>query len=507
MSRPSQAIGLDIGTTGVKGVLIDQIGRILAAATVPHNLSSPHVGWAEETPEAWWHGALAVLHALAASPACAPEAIAAIGVSGMAPALVMLDAAGQPVRLSIQQNDARAVVEVDELVQELDQARLYARTGGFTNQQQIAPRLRWVERHEPDAWQRARTILGSYDYITARLAGVDPHSCSVELNWAIESGLFDLREQRWLPDLLAAVDLPQEYLPPVHHPTDIIGGLDATIAVNVGLRPGTPLVAGSADHVASALGAGLRNDGDTLIKFGGAGDILFCTSTPITHPKLFIDAHDIPGKYLLNGCMAASGSLVKWYVGDVLGKPVTKAVLKAMDEAALKIPAGADGLVVLPYFLGEKTPLMDPRARGVIFGLDLHHGPAHIYRAILESVIYGFRHHLDVLREAGHSPSRIVATNGGVTSGLWRQIAANALGMPITSFRGHPGSSLGVAFVAGMAAGMFDDWREIDRFLDDPIINEPNAAETAVYDERYRTYRALYDRVKDLFPKESTENR
>jgi xylulokinase len=502
MTRPSQAIGLDIGTTGVKGVLIDRNGLILAEATVAHDLSSPRAGWAEESPEDWWHGALEALRLLAASPACVPDVIGAIGVSGMVPALVMLDAAGQPVRRSIQQNDARAAAEVEELTRELDQARLYARTGGFTNQQQIAPRLRWVERHEPEAWQRARTILGSYDYITARLTGIDPHSCSVELNWAIESGFFDLREERWLPDLLAAVDLPPEYLPPVHRSTDIVGGLDPSLAADAGLRAGIPLVAGSADHVASALAAGLHDDGDTLIKFGGAGDILYCTSTPITDPKLFIDAHDIPGKYLLNGCMAASGSLVKWYVGDVLGKPVTKAVLKEMDEAALKIHAGADGLVVLPYFLGEKTPLMDPRARGVIFGLDLHHGPAHIFRAILESVIYGFRHHLDVLQGAGHTPTRIVATNGGVTSGLWRQIAASVLGMPITSFRGHPGSSLGVAFVAGMATGIFDNWRDIDRFLGDPIVNQPNLYETAVYDERYRTYRALYDRVKDLFPNE-----
>ncbi|HET8523635.1 MAG TPA: FGGY-family carbohydrate kinase, partial [Thermomicrobiales bacterium] len=185
--------------------------------------------------------------------------------------------------------------------------------------------------------------------------------------------------------------------------------------------------------------------------------------------------------------------------GDVLGKPVTKATLREMDEAALRIPAGAEGLVVLPYFLGEKTPLMDPQARGVIFGLDLHHGPAHIFRAILEAVIYGFRHHLDVLREAGHVPTRIVATNGGVTSGLWRQIAASVLEMPITSFRGHPGSSLGVAFVAGMAGGMFVDWREIDRFLEDQIVDEPDPATFAVYDERYRTYRALYERVKDLY--------
>jgi xylulokinase len=198
--------------------------------------------------------------------------------------------------------------------------------------------------------------------------------------------------------------------------------------------------------------------------------------------------------------MAASGSLVKWFVGDVLGKPVDKATLVALDEAAALGPAGSDGVVVLPYFLGEKTPLMDPLARGVIFGLGLHHQPEHMFRAILEAVIFGFRHHIDVLRDAGLEPRRIVATNGGVSSGLWRTIAADVLNAPVTSFRGHPGSCLGVAFVAGIAGGVFDEWGEIDRFLVNRVVNEPDPAAAELYDSRYAVYRALYDRLKDLFP-------
>ncbi|GIW04483.1 MAG: carbohydrate kinase [Thermomicrobiales bacterium] len=501
MTALTQAIGIDVGTTGVKGVLIDGDGHLLADHTIPHDLSSPHPGWAEEDPADWERGALGVLATLARHPACRPEQIAAIGVSGMVPALVMLDDAGQPLRPAIQQNDARAAAEVAELTERLDQDRLFALTGGFTNQQHIAPRLLWVQRHEPEVWARTRTLLGSYDYVTARLAGAPPAECSLELNWAIESGLFDLRAERWVPDLLAVVDLTEEYFPPVHRPTDLVGTLDAAVARQVGLPAGIPLIAGSADHVASALAAGLRDDGDTLIKFGGAGDILYCSSSPLTHPKLFIDAHDIPGKYLLNGCMAASGSLVKWFVGDVLGRPVDKATLRALDDAAAAIPPGSEGIIVLPYFLGEKTPLMDPLARGVIFGLDLHHGPAHIFRAILEAVIYGFRHHLDVLREAGHTPRRIVATNGGVTSSLWRAIAADALGVPITSYRGHPGSSLGVAFVAGMAAGLFTHWGDVERFLTEPVVNTPDPNAVPIYNARYEVYRALYPRLQDLFPR------
>lgn len=495
------AIGIDIGTTGVKTVLIHRDGRMLATETVPHDLHSPFAGWAEEDPADWWRGTLASLSAVAAHPACEPGQVAAVGVSGMVPAMVLLDERGEPVRPSIQQNDARAVADVAEMTAAIDQESLFARVGGFTNQQQIAPRLRWVQRHEPEAWRRTRTILGSYDFVTARLASKPPAECSLELNWAIESGLFDLRERRWLPDLLAAVDLTEAHFPPVREPGQIVAELDAGIARQVGLEPGIPLIAGSADHVASALASGLRDPGDTLIKFGGAGDILFCTSEPVTHPSLFIDAHDIPDRYLLNGCMAASGSLVKWFLTDVLDQPADKATLTAMDDAARRLPAGSDGVIVLPYFLGEKTPILDPQARGVIFGLMLHHGKHHIFRAMLEAVIFGFRHHLDVMAEAGLRPTRIVATNGGVSSGLWRDIAASVLGRPVTSFRGHPGSCLGVAFLAGHAGGIYTDWSAIDRFLTERIVNQPDPAETARYDHAYAIYRELYARLADLFPR------
>ncbi len=493
-------IGVDIGTTGVKAALIDGDGRLLVDRTVPHDLHSPSAGWAEEDPQDWIDGARDALRAISREPQFDGSRLAGIGVSGMVPAMVLLDERGQPVRPSIQQNDARAFREAEELTAELDQESLFARTGGYTNQQHIAPRLRWVQRHEPEAWSRTRTILGSYDLVTAYLTGKPVAECSLELNWAVESGLFDLKQDQWALDLLEAVELDPSFFPPVRQPVELAGELCAAVAAETGLPAGTPVIAGSADHVASALAAGLREDGDTLIKFGGAGDILYASSTLITHPRLFIDAHDIPGMYLLNGCMAASGSLVKWLVADILGRTPDKPNLMELDAAALKVPAGSDGVVILPYFLGEKTPILDPHARGVIFGLDLSHGPGHLFRAALEAVLFGFRHHVDVLRESGHEPTRYLATNGGVTSPIWRQIAADVLGSEITSFQGHPGSSLGVAFVAGMATGVFSGWSEIDLFLQERVVNEPDASTQAVYDRRYATYRELYQRLQDLFP-------
>jgi xylulokinase len=504
MSASPLLLGIDVGTTGVKTVLIDADGAMLDDQTVTHDLTSPKAGWAEENPQDWIAGTIAAVRAVADGPHFDATRLAGVGVSGMVPAMVLLDGDGKPVRPSIQQNDARAHQEIEELAATIDQSDLFDRTGGFTNQQHIAPRLRWVQKNEPEAWERTRTILGSYDYVTAFLTGLPPAECSLELNWAVESGLFDLAKADWDDDLLAAVDLERSYFPPVRQPTNIAGSIGDAAARATGLPAGVPVIAGSADHVASALAASLRDHGDTLIKFGGAGDILYCESHLVTDPRLFIDAHDIPGKYLLNGCMAASGSLVKWFVGDILGRPVDKATLRDLDAQASEVPAGSAGVVVLPYFLGEKTPVLDPQARGVIFGLDLSHGPQHIFRAILEAVIFGFRHHVDVLREAGHEPTRFYATNGGVGSGIWRQIAADVLGEEITSFRGHPGSSLGVAFVAGMATGAFDEWGQIDRFLQDRVVDRPNPDHRSVYDERYRTYRQLYERLYDVFDRSNS---
>ncbi|MFN3930083.1 MAG: FGGY-family carbohydrate kinase, partial [Thermoflexus sp.] len=220
-----------------------------------------------------------------------------------------------------------------------------------------------------------------------------------------------------------------------------------------------------------------------------------------THPRLYIDYHDIPGRYLLNGCMAASGSLVKWFVTQVLGEEGGAATYRRLDEEAAAVPPASEGLIVLPYFLGEKTPIFDPEARGIFFGLTLSHGRGHMFRAILEAVIYGFQHHLEVMRERGYPIRRVLATDGGVRSELWRQIAADVLGLPVEAHPSHPGSALGVAFVAGMGVGLFQDWAEIEAFAGPAYWNEPNPEAHRRYQEAYRLYRDLYEALKPLFPR------
>jgi xylulokinase len=277
----------------------------------------------------------------------------------------------------------------------------------------------------------------------------------------------------------------------------IIGCTLPDFEEETGLAGGIPLIAGSADHVASTLAAGIIDEGDLLIKFGGAGDILYCTETLKTSDRLFIDYSDVPGKYLINGCMAASGSLVKWFTKDIC-KSDDPDVLRKMDDEAAQLPPAADGCIVLPYFLGEKTPIMDPNARGILYGLTLSHTPAHIFRAILEAVIYGFRHHVEVISELGFSPKQIIATNGGAKSRFWCQIAADVLNREITAYPAHPGSALGVAFLAAKAAGVFENWSDIRLFLTEYRTFTPNPEAVRVYDKAYRIYRELYQALKPI---------
>lgn len=484
------AMGIDIGTTGVKAVLISGEGELIAQETVGHDLLSPRPGWAEEDAEIWWANAAAAVSRLTWAHPDKVRDLRGIGVSGMVPALVLLDGEGQVLRNTIQQNDARAVEQLERLKGELDQEELYRRTGGYTNAQHVLPRLLWVKDNEPEVFARTRTVMGSYDYITYRLTG----SRQVELNWAAESGLYDIRERSWIREYMGPFGVDPDLFPPAVASGEVVGVTRGMEGV-MGLPDGIPVIAGSADHVASTLAAGITRPGELLIKFGGAGDILYCSDRPDTHPKLFFDYHIVPDRYLINGCMAASGSLVKWLTKDILGLE-DPLVFRQMDREAEAVPAASEGLIILPYFLGEKTPLFDPQARGVIFGLTLSHTRAHLFRAVLEAVIYGFRHHVEVLEEAGYVPTRVLATNGGAKSSFWCQIAADVLGREIRSFPSHPGSAMGVAFLAGMSTGVFSDWDRIQDFLGEYRDYSPNSANRETYDKAYGIYRRLYTQLQ-----------
>ena len=488
-------LGIDVGTTSVKVILVSNEG-IIDEETTYHDLLSPYPNWAEEDATVWWENIKAAVTEITGRHPDKVKEIAAIGCSGMVPAIVLLDKNGEPIRNTIQQNDARAISQIEKIKNTINQETLFQRTGGTTNQQHILPRLLWVKENEPETWAKIDLIMGSYDFAVFKLTGAK----SLEINWAVESGSYDIHTNEWIQEDLESIGIHLDWLPQVNESIKVVGTTLPEMEKEMGIPGGIPVIAGSADHVASTLAAGMIQNGDLLIKFGGAGDILYCVDEIITSQKLFFDYHIVPGEYLLNGCMAASGSLVKWFTNDIIESD-SPSVFRELDTQAELIPPASEGLIILPYFLGEKTPIFDPTARGVMFGLTLSHTKAHIFRAILEAVIYGFRHHIEVIREAGFEPKQIMATNGGAKSKFWCQIAADVLGEKICSFPSHPGSALGVAFLAGKSIGLFKEWQEIQKFLTDYHIYTPNPDSVEIYNRSYSIYRDIYKQLKPSFTK------
>lgn len=488
-------IGLDIGTTSTIGILIDLPGRIVAVASRPVDLSSRHPGWAEEDTAQWWRNTCAICQELLAGAPELRHALVGIGVAGMVPALVLLDVEGQVLRPSIQQSDGRATREVAEMQRAVDGAAFLRRTGNGITQQIIATKLRWLARHEPEVFSRIATIFGSYDFINWKLTGAQ----RIEQNWALEAGFVDLADGAVSPDLVALAGIAPAQLPLIAESHAVIGHVSAEAAAETGLPAGLAVVAGTADHVASAYAAGVVAEGDVLLKFGGAGDILIAVDQAVPDRRIFLDRHVIPGRFMPNGCMAATGSMLNWLVrgfagGAVVGESHPHA---ALDALAATIPPGSEGVTLLPYFLGEKSPIQDPWARGTISGLSLNHGIGHLWRAALESVGFAFRHHIEVFDELGYPVRRVLISDGGSRSMIWMQIVSDILQMPLQSLEGHPGSCLGAAWVAAIGVGAASDWTGASALVRQGPQIRPDPRNAEAYTRSYRRYRALYG---DLAP-------
>lgn len=487
-------IGIDVGTTSVKTVICDAIEyKIIFTSKAEHNLYSPFPGWAEENPKDWWNNTIKTIKQCINGSRIDPKEIAGIGASGMVPAFVLVDRYGEILRPSMQQNDARTSKEMEFIRSKINDNEFFKITGCMVNQQMVGPKILWMKNNESDIFSKVHKIMGSYDYIVYKLTG----KYSLEHNWALESGLYDIHFEKWSERILEIVGVNSDLFPKIGKPDNIIDTILPDIANETGIPEGTPVVAGAADHVASAFMAGIQDEGDLLLKFGGAGDILYSTDKLITDKRLFIDYHLMPTKFLLNGCMASSGSALKWFLRQILDE--NKMTFKEMDKKAEEIKSGSEGIIILPYFIGEKTPIFDALARGVIFGLSLHHTKFHIYKALLEAIGYGFNHHIEVLKDIDFKVKKVIVTNGGSISKTWGKITSNIIGYPIHYLKDNPGSSLGAAFVAGIGTGCFSDWEEAKNFIKFSGCVYPDKEENIKYGKYFKIYKEIYKNLKDNF--------
>jgi len=470
-------VGIDLGTTSTKVALVSSEHGLVSTASREATLSSPSPGFAEASPAQWWDNVVALIPEVLDRGGAMPADVAAIATSGMVPAVVVTDDAGRPRRPAILQNDARAVVELAELAGELAGVDLVTTTGSPLSQQSVAPTLRWLSRHQPHVLDDDAVVVGSYDWLSWML-GARPH---VEENWAVESGLFDLDLAPFAP--VAAAVPEAGCVPAPVAPGAIVGELGTAAAAATGFVAGTPLVVGGADHVLSAVAAGLRRGGDLLVKLGGAGDIMLVTEAPLTDRRLYLDRYPMPGRWIPNGCMATSGSLLRWLQHVVGGVE-----LEALDVEAAGCPQG--DVLCLPYFLGEKTPLHDPELRGAFVGLHLGHGRGALHRAALEAIGFGVRHHLEVFGELGFAPTDGWVSDGGSRSALFTQIVADITGVSLRPVVDHPGASLGAALLAMVGIGAVADLAATPVAPTAPVV-APDPVRHERYSDTYALWRQL----------------
>jgi xylulokinase len=484
MSGEPCLLGVDVGTSSTKGVLTDPAGRIHATAIRAHQVSRPRPGWVEHDPEAtWWDEFVAVARELLA---VAPGPVAGVAVSGIGPCVLPATADGRPLRAAILYGvDTRAGAEVVELTARIGEQRIVARGGSRLTSQAVGPKLLWVRRHEPQVWAATRRFFMASNLLVHRLTGeyvLDHHSASQC------DPLYDLREQRWIPELVEEV-APGLELPRLLWPTETAGRVSAAAARATGLPKGVPVTTGTIDAWAEAVSVGATRPGDLMLMYGTTMFLSRVVEQPVVHPALWSTVGVLPGSFCLAGGMATSGAVVDWLRELTGGASYAQLTAEAAD-----LPPGAEGLVVLPYFAGERTPLFDERARGAVLGLTLDHRRGHLYRAVLESTGYAVRHHLDTMAEQLPPPSRIIAVGGGARA-LWTRIVSDVTGHAQLVPRHTIGASYGDAFLAGLAAGLTEPGQDWTEFTDEV---RPRPEHRAGYDHTYRIFRELYPATRDL---------
>jgi xylulokinase len=478
-------IGIDIGTSSSKGVLVSPRGTVVARETRPHPVSSPRPGWVEHDPETvWWADFVAIARSLV--EAADGHRITGLAVSGIGPCLLPADSAGRPLRPAILYGvDTRASVEIAEQTAEFGASEILARGGTPLSTQAVGPKLRWLAKNEPDVFARTEMLLMASSYLVLRLTGqyvLDHHSASQC------DPMYDLREATWATDWSAQI-APALKLPELFWPTDVVGKVTATAAKETGLPQGLPVTAGTVDAWAEATSVGVTEPGDVMVMYGTTMFVIQVLTDPRPHPGLWTTRGAFPGTYSLAAGMATSGAVTDWL------RQLFRGDFSTLVEHAAQVPAGSRGLLMLPYFAGERTPIFDPNARGIIAGLTLSHGQPELYRAALEGTAYGLRHNLEVMRTAGGSPSRIVAVGGGTQGGLWTQIVSDVAGVDQQLPTETIGACLGDALLAAVATGVdatATQWNPIAETI------HPIPEHTERYSEFYAHYRKLYPATEEI---------
>lgn len=490
MSQQQQLfLGLDVGTSGVKAILVNQTGAVAATATAPLSLSTPQPGWAEQDPESWWEASRAAIRGVLASmPA---SRVAAVGISGQMHSSVFLDREGKVIRPALLWCDGRTTAQCREIE---------TRVGGESRLRDLVcnpalegftlPKVLWLKAQEPAAFSRLATVLLAKDFVRLRLTG----AAATEPSDASGTLMFDPAHLAWSRDLMEAVGLPLSLLPQVGGSSEVLGKVTAEAAKLTGLRAGTPVVGGGADNACGAAGVGAIAPGEAVSSWGTSGTVLAPTAEPRVDPALRAHTfcHVAPRTWYVMGVVLSAGGSFAWY-RDQLARDLagTDQADDSLVEEAARIPPGADGVTFLPYLQGERTPHRDASLRGAFVGLSLAHSRAHLTRAVLEGVCFALRDSVEILRELGIAPSYLLLTGGGARNPFIRRLQADVFGLPVTTVNREEGPAYGAALLAAVGAGAFPDLRTAaQRTLERAPAMPADPEAHRAYDQIYHRFRA-----------------
>ena len=481
-----------------KGVLVDGTGRIVASAAKPHKMIVPEPGWAEHRPrEDWWDDFTFISRKLLADSRVSPRSIRAVATSAIGPCMLPVDADGEPLMNAILYGvDGRAYREIADLTAAIGIDTLLGKSGNALTTQSIGPKILWLKRNRPETFKRTAKILTSTSFLVHRLTGkfvIDHYSA------ANSTPLYLAEEQVW-SDALSSDIIALDRLPDLVWSTDVVGEVTKRAAEETGLASGTPVIAGTIDAAAEAVSVGVLNSGDMMLMYGSTIFIVLITEKRVRDGRLWYAPWLFPGQHTSMSGLSTSGTLSHWFREQFARDldPATAVITLAAEAEAS--PPGAKGLVLLPYFSGERTPIHDPHAKGVVFGLNLTHTRADVYRSMFEGIAYGTAHIFDTYTAAGQDPKSVYAVGGGTKNRVWSQATSDISGRKQIVREKTIGASYGDAFLAALAMrdvkrGDINQWN--------PIAMEftPNAAHRDIYNRQYCVFLDLYPRTRDLMHK------
>ncbi|HBQ63506.1 MAG TPA: xylulokinase [Clostridiales bacterium] len=499
-------LGIDIGTSGTKTVLFRMDGTTAASATREYPLYQPHNGWAEQDPGDWWDAVCETIRDILAKPGIHAEDIKGIGLSGQMHGAVFLDKEGNVLRRSIIWCDQRTAEECEDITRTVGAQRLVQITAnpaltGFT-----ASKILWVRKHEPHIFEKVRKILLPKDYIRYRLTGI----FATEVSDASGMQLLDVPGRKWSGEVLEKLELDPDLLARVYESPEISGEVSKEAADLTGLNAGTPVAGGAGDQAAGAVGNGIVRSGVLSSTIGTSGVVFAFSDDVIIDPagRVHTFCHAVPGKWHVMGVTQAAGLSLKWFRDNFCGEEIQKALelgvdpYQIMDSEAAGVPAGCDGLYYLPYLMGERTPHLDPYARGVFFGLSAKHGKTDMLRSVMEGVVYSLRDCIDVIREIGIEVFEVRASGGGGRSPLWRQMQADMFGQPIATVNSSEGPALGAALLSAAGTGFYDSIQAAcDAVIKRRTTQDPDPDTQLKYERYHQLYRKLYQDLKPDFKK------